>query len=83
VPNAALRFKPDTATLAAMGATAPNSLRADDRALWLLRGEQPVSEVIKIGISDGTTTEVRSGEVRPGDRAIVEAVPTEPPKRGP
>jgi HlyD family secretion protein len=83
LPNAALRFKPDTATLSAMGAAAPRSLRPDERAVWILRGERAASEIVKPGIRDGTSTEVLSGNVQPGDRAIVEAGVTGGPKRGP
>ena len=83
LPNAALRFKPDPATLAAMGVTAPTGAHADERVVWLVRGGRPVSEIVKLGISDGTITEVLSGNVRPEERAIVEASALNGTKRGP
>ena len=83
VPNGALRFKPDAATLKLMHGVPPAALRPDERVVWVLRGEDAKPEVLKIGISDGITTEIAGGEVHPGDRAVVEARPTTPPKRGP
>jgi HlyD family secretion protein len=83
LPNAALRFKPDRTVLAAMGAPPPGSVRADERLVWLLRGGRAVSANIKVGISDGTSTEVLSGQLGPGDHAIVEANAAAGAKRGP
>jgi len=83
VPNAALRFKPDPATLAIMGAAPPRSLRPDERAVWVLRGERATAEPVKIGISDGTSTEVVSGDLRPGERVVSEASASTTAKRGP
>lgn len=83
VPNAALRFKPDPATLAAMGGAPPRTLQADERAVWVLHGERATSEVVKIGITDGASTEVVSGGLHPGDRAISEASAPATAKRGP
>lgn len=83
VPNGALRFKPDQRTLEAMGASAPSALRPDERAVWIVRGASAKPEVVKIGISDGVTTEVLTGNVRPGDRAVIEARPLAAAKRGP
>jgi len=85
IPNAALRFKPDPATVAAM--TAPDAapppsrdgLAADQRVLWTLRTGHAGGHVVRIGISDGMTTELVDGEVRPGDLAITEAIPAKGP----
>ena len=66
-----------------MGAAPPRALQADERAVWVLRGERATSEVVKIGITDGTSTEVVSGELRPGERAVSEAVASATAKRGP
>jgi HlyD family secretion protein len=74
VPNAALRFRPDTATLAAMpGTTVPATSRADDRVVWVLRGDKASPLVVQTGISDGTFTEVVGGGVSPGELAVLEA----------
>jgi HlyD family secretion protein len=83
LPNAAIRFKPDAATLAKMGAKPASGVRPDERAVWVLRGERPALEIVRIGISDGTSTEVLSGGMGPDDRAIVEAILPAQTNRGP
>ncbi len=79
VPNAALRFRPDTKTLAAMqkngGGPKHRELAPDQREIWVMRGDKPAPVVVSIGISDGNVTEVKGGEVGAGDRAITEAMP--------
>jgi HlyD family secretion protein len=82
VPNGALRFRPDAATASVMagpprkGAAAKPAvdLAADERALWLLRDGRPVLVKLRVGITDGSATEVVAGDVRPSDVAITEAV---------
>jgi HlyD family secretion protein len=77
VSNAALRFKPDRATITAMGGDASNvgddTRDGDTRALWVLRDGRTTPVTAHIGISDGTVTEVTSGDLRLGDHAISEA----------
>jgi HlyD family secretion protein len=77
LPNAALRFKPDAATVAAMsGQKAPGAeppSKGDDRFVWLLRDGHAASRRVKVGISDGSSTEITAGDVREGDAAVVEA----------
>jgi HlyD family secretion protein len=43
------------------------------RTVWVLRGKQAEPVQVKLGISDGTQTEVIEGELRPGDTVITEA----------
>jgi HlyD family secretion protein len=79
VPNAALRFKPDPATIAAMtaGAGTPatrDDLAADQRVLWTLVGTRATPHVVRIGITDGMLTQLAEGDVRPGDRVASEAI---------
>ena len=76
VPNAALRFKPDPATLTVMRATAPAAARGDDKIVWIARGEVAMPVAVKIGLSDGSFTEIVSGDLHAGDRVVVEANPT-------
>ncbi len=61
-------------------ADAPN----DRRIVWVLRGGRPELVPIRIGLSDGSTTEVVEGDVHDGDALIVDASTTEsagaPPK---
>jgi HlyD family secretion protein len=44
-----------------------------ERTLYVLRGGRPETVDIKTGLSDGTSTEVASGDVKEGDLVIVEA----------
>jgi HlyD family secretion protein len=78
LPNAAVRFKPDTPTLAVMSrGTAPRTvLKPNERILWVMRGETAVAETIRIGLSDGSDTEILAGQIRAGDRVVVEATLT-------
>ena len=78
LPNSAVRFKPDTQTLTVMsGGTTPRpALKPNERTLWVMRGETAVPETIRIGLSDGSDTEVLAGQVRAGDRVVVEATLT-------
>lgn len=81
VPNAALRFKPDSRMLEHMGAEGKNGLtplKPNERFVWILKQGQPARETIGIGITDGSQTEVTSGTVREGDRAIIEVLGAPP-----
>jgi HlyD family secretion protein len=80
IPNGALRFKPDAATVLAMTGAAPSAspgatrLAVDERVVWLLRAGRAAPERVRVGISDGTATEIREGDVRAGDAAVTEVV---------
>ena len=50
------------------------------RTVWVLRGKQPEPVPIKLGISDGTHTEVSEGALRPGDAVITEATDSSAPR---
>lgn len=78
VPNAAVRFKPDTSTLGVMsgGAPPPPVSKSNERTLWVVHGETAVAETVRIGLSDGADTEILAGQVRAGDRVVVEATLT-------
>jgi HlyD family secretion protein len=78
LPNAALRFKPDGPTVAAMsgGASAPprERLAADQRLVWVLHpGAAAAPVVVRIGISDGMVTEIVEGDLAVGDAIVTEA----------
>jgi HlyD family secretion protein len=93
LPNAALRFRPPQGMAeAASGgrpvgpgaaggrAAGPRPARAearDGRTIWVLRGEKPSSLRIRVGISDGSLTEVVEGDLKEGDRVVTDA--TAPP----
>jgi HlyD family secretion protein len=51
----------------------------DRRTLWVLRNHKPVSVPVKIGISDGTHTEVIEGDVHEGDEVITDVAGTAGP----
>jgi HlyD family secretion protein len=73
VPNAALRFRPDAASVAEMTGGRPLPPTPPDRRLiWLLRSGKPVAVTLRPGISDGTFTALGDGDVHAGDLAIVE-----------
>jgi HlyD family secretion protein len=79
VPNAALRFKPDPATVAAMTAgggtsAAQDDLAVDQRVLWTLTGGRAAPHVVRVGITDGMLTQLTEGDVRAGDRVVSEAI---------
>jgi len=88
VPNAAMRFKPDAATVAAMtnGGAAPpphDDLAADQRVVWTLAGRRATPHVVRIGITDGMLTQILEGDVRPGDLVVSEAIVAGAGKKGP
>jgi len=81
LPNAALRFRPDTATVGAMtggGAAiavpAKEGLAPDQRVVWVQRAGRPAPVVVRLGISDGMVTEIAEGDLRAGDAVVTEAV---------
>jgi HlyD family secretion protein len=80
VPNAALRFKPSPGIMGTDGGV-PRQPRAqreaaptDRRTLWVLRDGQPRMLPIRVGVSDGSVSEVMEGDLRPGDAVITDAL---------
>lgn len=65
VPNNALRFRPSGA---------PSAKEEKGRAVWVLKGSAPERVGIKLGITDGSYTEVASGGLKDGDRVITESL---------
>jgi HlyD family secretion protein len=47
--------------------------RADERMVWVLRAGKPEQVKIRTGVTDGTTTEVLEGALRPGDALLTDA----------
>ena len=84
VPQAGLRFKPDSATLAEMLGSAEAAhfvaptASGPTRVVWLLRGSTPSSIAVQVGVNDGSHAEVTSGSIHAGDRVIVEVVKRAP-----
>jgi HlyD family secretion protein len=50
---------------------------SDLRAVWVLRGGQPQQVSLRIGLSDGSTTEVVEGDLREGEQVIIDASTSE------
>jgi HlyD family secretion protein len=44
-----------------------------NRTVWLLKGGAPSSVSVQVGLSDGTVTEITSGDVHDGDLVITDA----------
>lgn len=75
VPNAALRFRPSAELLKT---TPPQQATPQARTLWVLRAGLPVPVPVETGISDGSRTEIRSGELQAGDELITDTTAAKP-----
>jgi len=53
------------------------------RTLWVLRDDKPMSISVQVGISDGTFTEIVSGDLKPGDELITDVSSGETPRTAP
>jgi len=75
VPEQALRFLPEGARVSrgAGGRRAAKTTGGADHPgrVWMLRDGKPAAVPVRVGLDDGTSAEVVSGEVREGDRVIV------------
>ena len=49
--------------------------------MWKLDGQHATPAIVKVGISDGSVTEVVSNDVKDGDKLVVEAMPTAASKK--
>jgi HlyD family secretion protein len=67
VPNAALRFRPAEKR-------DPNEKKEKGRGVWVLENNVPKRISVTTGMSDGTYTEVLSGEIREGQEVIVDSL---------
>jgi len=72
IPNAALRFRPTTATLAAFHQAAPatDTGTASEARVWTYANGTLMPLVVRTGISDGMNTELVAGEVQPGTDVV-------------
>jgi len=71
VPNIALRFKPPDAKedSATTRKKTPNTKKGP--SVWVLDGKKPSQVMVKLGISDGSSTEITSGRLKEGQEVIV------------
>jgi HlyD family secretion protein len=67
VPLQALRFHPRGA-----GAERDGGTSDDAKRVWVLRDGEPVPVPVSVGIDDGTSIEITSGALAPGDPVIVD-----------
>lgn len=65
---------PDGAKAPAPGKEARGDERgaANERTVWVLRAGKPAPARVKVGVTDGTATEVLEGELAAGDACIVD-----------
>lgn len=77
VPNAALRFSPPAQGGRSMldGPPGEGPRRDDDGSpkVWVLREGTPRAVKVETGLTDGTSTEVRSAELKAGDLVVTDA----------
>lgn len=82
VPNAALRFRPPPQWISARAETLPSEATRQ-RQVWRLgRDDRPEPVDIRVGLSDGTLTELVEGPLQPGDRLVSELLSGEGSKPG-
>jgi HlyD family secretion protein len=88
IPNAALRFTaPQTGEQprrrGAFGMIFPRPPMSQRRSnvernggprVWVLRDGAPEAVAVKTGASDGRFTELKSGDIQPGERVVIDAV---------
>ena len=73
IPNAALRFKLSGKSMPA----AEKRTEKKGPGVWVLEKDKPKRIPVTLGISDGSYTEVVSGEIREGQELIVESLSKE------
>ncbi len=76
VPSSSAAAGPDASGAAAAGTGRPRDRgdgASNSRTVWVLRQGKAEQVTIQVGLSDGTMTEVLSGEVKEGDQLVVEA----------
>jgi len=54
-------------------ANAGDTTTPQNRTVWILQDNKPVSASIQVGLSDGTVTEITGGNIHEGDLAITDA----------
>jgi HlyD family secretion protein len=83
IPNAALRYRPDTTPTPRSAASAkprtPPPVAKDHRIVYKLVGRRSQPVDIQIGLTDGSLTEIVSGDLKEGDSVITESL-NEAPK---
>ena len=73
VPNAALRFDPNATATVELNWAPGRGAKKQPRVFRLV-GEELKEFVLKLGITDGSVTEVFSEELKPGDEVVTERI---------
>jgi HlyD family secretion protein len=81
ITNAALRFRFTEKSAAAAAGAGPSEKKGP--SVWVLENGKPKRAGISPGISDGTYTEVASGDLKEGQNIIVEALKKGAKPQGP
>jgi HlyD family secretion protein len=63
-----------TAGASTVGRPGQRAQATDQRTVWRLRDSKLEPVAIRIGITDGTLTEVLSGELKPGDKLVTDMI---------
>ena len=74
VPNSALRFAPPgtgTSGMPMLGNDRPN-LNDGKHRVWILRGKVPEPVEVRIGLTDGSVTEILSDQLKEGMQVLTE-----------
>ncbi len=66
IPNSALRFRPQ----GVQAASQPG------REVWKLEAGKPVAVPVRLGITDGISSEIISGDLREGDHVAIPSLPS-------
>ncbi len=78
IPNTALLFRPveraGPRPAGAVPAGRPQGREQRGPAVWILENNKPKRAPLKLGISDGTYTEVVSGDLKEGNQVITESL---------
>jgi HlyD family secretion protein len=73
VPNAALRFRPAADAAAPEARRRPDGDAPDRKRVYRLQGTELQPVEVKVGLSDGSSTEILEGGLAAGDAVVTDA----------
>src|SRR5262249_33718290 len=73
VPNAALRFRPPPKLVGSSGGADENRA-GDRRTVWIARSGRLVPRSVHLIASDGTWTEIQTGDLAEGDEVVTDVL---------
>jgi HlyD family secretion protein len=50
----------------------PGGMQSDQKQVWVLRNGAPTPVTIKVGVTDGSQSEIVEGDVKEGDEVITD-----------